>query len=240
MKKEKSKKRLVMKILIIAVAIIAGVTAAVFGADLFVIKTTENSIYAEIDSREDTISDDEVSQFKEIKPECIMVLGASVHSDGTPSLMLKDRLDTGIELYKKGVAPKLLMTGDNGQVAYNEVEVMKNYAEEAGVKSEDIFLDHAGFSTYESVYRAKYIFEVNSMVVVTQRYHLYRTLYGCRHMGIDAAGAASDQAQYRGQGYRDVREILARDKDFVKWMVKPDPTFLGDAIPISGTGIKTH
>ncbi len=240
MKKEKSKKRFVMKILIIAVAVIAGVTAAVFGADLFVIKTTENSIYAEIDSREDTISDDEVSHFKEIKPECIMVLGASVHSDGTPSLMLKDRLDTGIELYKKGVAPKLLMTGDNGQVAYNEVEVMKNYAEEAGVKSEDIFLDHAGFSTYESVYRAKYIFEVNSMVVVTQRYHLYRTLYGCRRMGIDAAGAASDQAQYRGQGYRDVREILARDKDFVKWMIKPDPTFLGDAIPISGTGIKTH
>lgn len=240
MKKEKSKKRLVMKILIIAVAVIAGVTAAVFGADLFVIKTTENSIYAEIDSREDTISDDEVSRFKEIKPECIMVLGASVHSDGTPSLMLKDRLDTGIELYKKGVAPKLLMTGDNGQVAYNEVEVMKNYAEEAGVKSEDIFLDHAGFSTYESVYRAKYIFEVNSMVVVTKRYHLYRTLYGCRRMGIDAAGAASDQAQYRGQGYRDVREILARDKDFVKWMIKPDPTFLGDAIPISGTGIKTH
>ena len=169
-----------------------------------------------------------------------MVLGASVHADGTPSLMLKDRLDVGIELYKKGVAPKLLLSGDNGQVAYNEVEGMKKYAEEAGVKSEDIFLDHAGFSTYESVYRAKYIFEVESMIVVTQRYHLYRALYGCERMGIDSLGAAADQAVYRGQNYREFREVLARDKDLAKWIVKPDPTFLGDTIPISGTGIESH
>ena len=117
---------------------------------------------------------------------------------------------------------------------------MKKYAEEAGVKSEDIFLDHAGFSTYESVYRAKYIFEVESMIVVTQRYHLYRALYGCECMGIDSLGAAADQAVYRGQNYREFREVLARDKDLAKWIVKPDPTFLGDTIPISGTGIESH
>ncbi len=240
MKKEKKKRGLAARLLLIVVNIIIIVIIAVLGANLFVIKKTENKIAAEISSADDSITAQEVSDLKAIKPDCIMVLGASVHADGTPSLMLKDRLDVGIELYKKGVAPKLLLSGDNGQVAYNEVEGMKKYAEEAGVKSEDIFLDHAGFSTYESVYRAKYIFEVKSMIVVTQRYHLYRALYGCESMGIDSLGAAADQAVYRGQNYREFREVLARDKDLVKWMFKPDPTFLGDTIPISGTGIESH
>ena len=154
--------------------------------------------------------------------------------------MLKDRLDAGIALYKAKVAPKLLLTGDNGQVDYNEVEVMLQYAVANDVPSEDIFLDHAGFSTYESVYRAKAIFEVKSMVVVTQRYHLFRALYGCRAMGIRALGAGADQESYRGKEMREAREVLARDKDLLKWIVKPKPTFLGDKIPITGDGIQTQ
>lgn len=218
----------------IKIAII--IVVLVIGLNVYVIKSTEEDITAVYDKPEDAASQEEIDSLRSINPDCIMVLGASVNSDGTPSPMLRDRLDTAIDLYHKGVAPKLLLSGDNGQIVYNEVQAMKNYAMEAGVDEADIFLDHAGFSTYESVYRAKYIFDVNSMIVVTQTYHLYRSLYGCRRMGIEAMGAASDQYTYAGQEIREVREVLARDKDVVKWMFKPQPTFLGDTIPITGNG----
>ena len=213
---------------------------AVICINLFVIKSTEDMIAASVSSEEEAVGRDEIEKLRSIDPECIMVLGASVRPDGTPSRMLQDRLDLAIELYHEGVAPRLLFTGDNGQVNYNEVNVMKEYAEAAGVPKEAIFLDHAGFSTYESVYRAKYIFRVDSMIVVTQEYHLYRALYGCEKMGIEALGAASDQKTYYGQEKREIREILARDKDCVKWIFKPEPTYLGDAVPINGSGEDTH
>ena len=212
----------------------------VVAVDLAVVKTTEDQIVVSFSSATDEATAEDVEKLRAIDPDCIMVLGASVRPDGTPSLMLQDRLDAAIDLYHAGVAPKLLLSGDNGQVMYNEVNTMKNYAVKAGVPEEDIFLDHAGFSTYESVYRAQYIFQVERMVVVTQTYHLYRALYGCNRMGIEALGAAADQEVYRGQEQREAREILARDKDFVKWMFKPHPTFLGEAVPISGSGISTH
>lgn len=207
----------------------------VIGLNVYVVKSTESSIGAVYEGPDDTVSEEEAAELSEIKPQCIMVLGASVNSDGTPSPMLRDRLDTAIDLYHKGVAPKLLLSGDNGQIVYNEVQAMKNYAVQNGVDEKDIFMDHAGFSTYESVYRAKYIFEVDSMIVATQTYHLYRALYGCERMGITAMGAASDQYTYSGQEFREVREVLARDKDVVKWIFKPQPTFLGEAVPISGS-----
>ena len=171
---------------IISVMIILTVLAflVVIGVNLYVVKSTESDIRAVFDSDDDTLTSEEIEDMKSLNAECIMVLGASVNPDGTPSPMLQDRLDLGIALYHAGAAPKLLLSGDNGQVVYNEVAVMKSYAEEKGVKEEDIFLDHAGFSTYESVYRASYIFNVNRMIVVTQKYHLYRSLYGCRRMGI--------------------------------------------------------
>lgn len=204
----------------------------VIGVNFYVIKSTEDQIEAVFDSPEDSATEEEVSDLSAIEPDCIMVLGASVTADGTPSSILRDRLDTAVDLYNKGVSSKLLLSGDNGQMVYNEVQGMKNYVLEAGVAEEDIFMDHAGFSTYESVYRAKHIFGVDSMVVVTQTYHLYRALYGCNRLGIEAAGAAADQNSYGGQERREVREVLARDKDFVKWIFKPEPTFLGDEIII--------
>lgn len=172
--------------------------------------------------------------------DCIMVLGAEVKPDGTPSKMLKDRLDMGIELYRQGAAPKLLMSGDDGQIEYNEVKVMLAYAVDAGVPKEDVFLDHAGFSTYESVYRARDVFGVGSMIVVTQKYHEYRALYIARSLGIDAKGVSAEEIDYAGQGYRNFREILARDKDFFKCIAKPKPTFLGDPIDITGSGTVTQ
>lgn len=208
--------------------------------NLFMIKTTEDQIVSSYDGTSGSVSNETLVEINRIEPECIMVLGASVHPDGTPSPMLEDRLETGIELYNRGVAPKLLLTGDNGQIEYNEVEAMKNYAVNAGVPEEDIFLDHAGFSTYDSVYRASYVFGVESMVAVTQEYHLYRTLHGCKKMGIEAVGIGADQEVYAGQEYREIREVLARVKDFIMWLIKPEATFLGEAIPISGSGIVTQ
>ena len=208
--------------------------------NFFVIKTMEKDITASYTGSAASITNLDLVEMSRIEPECIMVLGASVNPDGTPSPMLEDRLKTGISLYHRGVAPKLLLTGDDGQVEYNEVETMKNYAISAGVPEEDIFLDHAGFSTYDSIYRASYVFGIESMIVVTQEYHLYRALYGCKKMDIEALGVSANQETYEGQEFREVREVLARVKDFVKWQIKPEATFLGEAIPINGSGIVTQ
>jgi len=223
---------------IIKIGILIAVLAVII--NLYVIKSTDDQIIVHYNGDRSSVTNSDLVEVSRTDTECIMVLGAAVNPDGTPSQMLKDRLETGIALYHMGVAPKLLLTGDNGQMEYNEVQVMKNFAVDRGVAEEDIFLDHAGFSTYDSVYRASYVFGVESMVVVTQEYHLYRALYGCNRMGIDAVGASADQAVYRGQEMREGREILARVKDFGMWLVKPEATFLGEAIPISGSGITTH
>ena len=165
--------------------------------------------------------------------DCIIVLGCSVRADGSLSDMLRDRMDRGVELYKAGVSGKMLMSGDHGQAEYNEVGAMKQYAMEQGVPSEHIFMDHAGFSTYETVYRAKAIFQAKKVIIVTQKYHLYRALYIAEQLGIEAYGVPADLHTYAGQSARDVREVLARCKDFAMCIFKPEPTYLGEKIPIN-------
>lgn len=172
--------------------------------------------------------------------DCILVLGCMVHEDGSPSHMLEDRIKKGIELYKLGAAPKLLMSGDHGKVDYDEVATMKRLAMEAGIPSEDVFMDHAGFSTYESMYRARDVFRAKKIIIVSQEYHLYRAIYSARQLGLDAYGVSSDYREYSGQWHRDLREVLARCKDFGMCIFKPEPTFLGDAIPVSGNGDLTN
>ncbi len=180
-----------------------------------------------------TYTPEEISSIN--NADCILVLGCGVYN-GEPTPLLADRLQRGVELFQSGVAPKLLMTGDHGQVDYDEVNIMKNYAIQAGVAAEDIFMDHAGFSTYESMCRAKEIFGVEKMIIVTQKYHLSRAIYNARMLGIDAYGVASDYRTFGGQFYRDCREVLARVKDMFVAIIQPDPTYLGEAIPISGDG----
>ncbi len=172
--------------------------------------------------------------------DCILVLGCGVKEDGSPSLMLQERMDCGIALYQKKNAPKLLLSGDNGQVEYNEVATMLRLATDAGVPSKDVFLDHAGFSTYESMFRAKEIFKAEKILIVTQEYHLYRALYIANQLDLEAYGVACDTTTYYGQTLRDAREILARNKDAIQCIFKPNPTFLGEAIPVSGNGESTH
>ena len=136
--------------------------------------------------------------------DCILVLGCGVRPDGEPSLMLRDRLDAGLELYGLGAAPKLLMSGDHGRSDYDEVNAMKDYAVAAGVPSEDVFMDHAGFSTYESMYRARDVFCAERIVIVSQRYHLARAVYDARALGLEAVGVAAEEIAYLGQTVRDL------------------------------------
>ena len=173
------------------------------------------------------------------KADCILVLGAGIWGD-KPSPMLQDRLDTAIKLYKDGVSNKIIMSGDHGTKEYDEVNIMKQYAIDAGIPSNDIFMDHAGFSTYESIYRARDIFKVKNMVIVTQEYHLYRALFIANKLGIKSYGVNSDPREYAGQLYREAREILARNKDFMYTIFKPKPTYLGETIPVSGDGDITN
>ena len=171
--------------------------------------------------------------------DCILILGAGVR-DGRPSHMLEDRLLQGIELYNSGISDRLLMSGDHGRPNYDEVNTMKQFAIEQGIPSEHIFMDHAGFSTYESIYRARDIFAVEKVLIVTQQYHLYRALYIAEALGLEAQGVASDQRTYAGQEYRERREKLARIKDFFAAVFKPKPIYLGETIPISGNGDWTN
>ena len=172
--------------------------------------------------------------------DCILILGCGVREDGTPSLMLGDRLETGIALYEAGASEKLLMSGDHGRKEYDEVNTMKDFAMERGIPSEDIFMDHAGFSTYDSMYRARNVFCAKKVIIVTQAYHLPRALYVAEKLGLEAYGVAALDVNYHGQMYRELREMLARAKDFCSAWLQPAPKYLGEAIPVSGNGDLTN
>ncbi|RJQ26929.1 MAG: hypothetical protein C4589_09155 [Peptococcaceae bacterium] len=172
--------------------------------------------------------------------QAAVVLGAYVSPDGYLCDMLKDRVDTAVELYRAGKVQKLLFTGDHGRRSYDEVNHMRRYAESLGVPAEDIFLDHAGFSTYDSMYRAKSIFRVESAVIVTQDFHLPRALYIARFLGLNAVGVAADKYRYIGVEQYYAREIPARVKDFFCVLAGVKPHFLGDAIPVAGDARVTH
>ena len=195
-----------------------------FGINAWVVQST----------REQILSAEEAAGLSDV--DCILVLGCGVNANGQPSAMLSDRLKRSVELYHAGAAPKLLMSGDHGRTDYDEVNVMKGYAIDAGIHSSDVFMDHAGFSTYESLYRARDVFQAKKVIIVTQQYHLYRALYIADALGLEAYGVASDYRAYVGQTRMDIRELLARNKDFFTSLFQPKPTYLGEAIPVSGDG----
>ena len=209
--------RAVLLILLLAVLGIVGVNAYVIG--------TQRSRILKVSDLEGLEDAD-----------CILVLGCGVQPDKTPSPMLKDRLDRSLEVYRTGVSEKFLMSGDHGDRYYDEVGTMRRYVIGEGVSTTDIFMDHAGFSTYESMYRAKEVFGVERVVIVTQEYHLYRALYIANALGIEAYGVSSDYRLYAGQLYREAREVAARIKDFIACFYWPAPTYLGDPIDIHGDG----
>lgn len=219
----------VLKTLIqILASIIVLIAFAVLAVDGYVKFSVSNRI----------ITQKEAANLKKV--DCILVLGAGVNRSGNPTPMLKDRLLTSIELYQKSVSDKLLMSGDHGRKSYDEVNTMKKFAIDRSIPSSSVFMDHAGFSTYESLYRAKEIFKAKKLVIVTQEYHLYRALYIAQKLGIEAYGVSANKQRYAGQGYRNIREIFARNKDFITAIIQPKPTYLGETIPVSGNGDLTN
>lgn len=194
--------------------------------NLYIISTTKDRIY-------------NLNKINDNAFDCILILGAGVRAN-MPSPMLEDRLLTGLELYNKNISNKIVVSGDHGRVNYDEVNIMKNYLIEKGVPSEDIFMDHAGFSTYDSVYRVKEIFTAKKVIIVTQKYHLYRSLHISNKLELEAIGVIADKKNYYGQTRREIREILARIKDIIKCIFKPRPKYLGNTVPVNGNGNITN
>ncbi|OFW58883.1 MAG: hypothetical protein A2133_02340 [Actinobacteria bacterium RBG_16_64_13] len=186
---------------------------------------------------------DHIQQSPEEAPhaQAAIVLGARVYPDGTPSPMLADRLETGVALYKLGKVDKILISGDHGQTTYDEVNVMLHYVLARGVPDEDVFTDHAGFDTYDTMYRARDVFEVASALIVTQEFHLARAVYTARALGLEATGVVADTQPYADEGRNAAREVLARVKAILQLHIThPEPRFLGPAIPIDGDGRATR
>lgn len=208
--------RLIRKLIKYAILLIIIALAVSFG----VTKSVEDNIKSE-----DNLSS---------KADCILILGCSIKDEETPSDMLRDRLDKGIELYRAGASDKILVSGDNGQEEYNEVHVMLHYLLNKKIPARDIFCDHAGFSTYDSIYRSNSIFGAKNIIVISQKYHLYRALFIAKKLGINAEGVPANFHLYSGTAYREIREILARDKDFIKANLKLSPKYEGEQIPLYG------
>jgi vancomycin permeability regulator SanA len=164
-----------------------------------------------------------------------LVFGAGILRNGKPSAILRDRIEAAAALYKAGKVKKLLVTGDNGSLDYNEVAVMRRYAMKLGVPGDDVVKDHAGFRTYDSCYRARDVFEVKRAILVTQAFHLPRALYLARQMGIDAVGMTADRQDDTKRKTFHFREWLARTVAWVQVNVThPRPRFLGPKIPLEG------
>lgn len=200
-------------------AVVAAGLVAVLGpaADAFL--TPQSRIYYDVDA---------------VPPAPVaIVFGAGVTPNGEPSLMLADRVEAAVELYRRGKVGRLLMSGDNGQPDYDEVTVMKHYAVERGVPADRVNLDYAGFRTYDSCYRARVVFGVTKAILVTQGYHLPRALYLAKAVGIEAVGLKAGRDSYPRQSYYDARELSALT---VAWyeanVFHPLPKYLGAPVDL--------
>lgn len=202
------------------------------------------NLYARLSTEDDLYYIEEASAITK-KPDVILVLGAGVRPNGSPSNMLEDRLLTAYRLYESGICEKILVSGDHGTEYYDEVNVMKSYLVEKGVPSENVYMDHAGFSTYDSIYRAKAIFGVKRPLIVTQEYHSFRSMMIANHLDLDPIAVAapilsSNVKVYPKQTWYSFRETMARVKDFFWCIVKPEPTFLGEPISLQASGDLTN
>lgn len=176
------------------------------------------NLYVILNTTSNIIIKEEYQQLKDV--DYILVLGASVRRE-RPSPMLEDRLKKAIELYNINTQNKILVTGDHTKEDYDEVTIMKNYLLENNIPEEKIIMDPAGVSTYDSIFRVQKQLKAKKIIVVSQKYHLYRALYIANSLGIEAYGVPADDIKYKGATYREVREILARNKDFIKSIIKP-------------------
>jgi SanA protein len=166
--------------------------------------------------------------------EVALIPGAAILANGQISSIFKDRVNTAIELYKTKKVSKILVSGDNSTVLHNEVNPVRVYLLEKGIPDEDIFLDHAGFNTYSSMYRARDIFQVSSIIIVTQSFHLPRAVFIARMLNIKAYGISADVGHILFKNY--FREVFADEKAVFDLIFHTKPKYLGDVIPITGDG----
>lgn len=200
----------------------------IFSINYYIVKTTEKYVFTEIE--------------KLPKVDAIIVLGAKVNQEKL-SCVLEDRLVAGINIIYANKAEAILLSGDHGQKEYDEVNSMRKYIFRRNfkVKKEQIFMDHAGFDTYDSMFRAKEIFDIKSAIIVTQDFHINRSVYIARNLGINAYGFAVNEDMYK-ESVRfnwKIREILTRVKAFKDVLISSNPTYLGEKIPITGNGMKS-
>ena len=208
-----------MKIVLILIVI-------TFGINFYMIMSVEKNII-------------NISDLSNEKYDAVLVLGCKAYSD-RPSSMLANRLEKGKEVYNH-TKTKIILSGDHGKDSYDEVNIMKSYMLNYNIDSKDIFLDHAGFSTYDSLYRAKNIFGAKKIIIVTQKYHMYRALYIAKKLGIDATGIVADDINNEFIMFKnEVREILSRNKNFIKVIIKPESKYLGEVISLDGDGNITN
>ena len=215
-------------------AIVLGILVA-----FFVLGTIAVNFYMVVTEKRHIKTLDEWRDDADDSLDCIMVLGCSVNPDQTPSMMLKDRLDAVIDLYK-AKPKKILVSGDHAGRYYNEVLVMKQYLMDAGIPSSNIYMDHYGVSTYDSMYRAYHVYGIRRMTVVTQKYHIYRAMYLASSFGIDVDGYIAEDVRYTDQTSRDIREVFARDKDFLSALFKPKVDSPMDPISLNEDGDMTN
>lgn len=227
-KTKKGVKKLIIKIIFWILFLCLLLVLSVTGINLYMTNSVKDNILS-------------LEEAKDLEADCIIVLGAGVKNDNTPTKMLEDRIIIGDKLYNENASNKIIMSGDHGREEYDEVNAMKKYAIEEGIPSEDIFMDHAGFETYDTMYRAKEIFGVKKVVIVTQKYHLYRALYIAKSLGLEAYGVSSDLRYYsKKMIYWKFREYIARVKAFAKCIWKPESQYLGEPIDIKASGDVTN
>lgn len=243
----KKSRKIMLTILVIVVFIIASILSVSQH-----IKTLENdNIIGRYKEGTNTASDAIYKRATDFEAEAIIVPGAAILSDKTPSPVLKARLDVAVDLYNKNVARRILLTGDgdNSQDYYDEISSMLAYIKEQGIPDEDIFCDHKGYSTFESMVRAKQVFGINRAIVVSQTFHLPRAVYIGQKMDMKTRGIASDQVgpkEINRGFFRDenreliLREIMARNKDFFILKFKEKPNLTDEKIDINGDGTRTH
>ena len=221
---EDMKKRLILKIFLMLIGLGILAVVGVLLVSWRVVSVGEKYVYTT----------------ENVRPgDAIIVLGAYVEPSGEVSWMLKDRLDFALQLYNLGKAPKIIVSGDHGQKSYDEVNAMRKYLLDREIPSEDIFMDHAGFNTYNSMYRARDIFEVKKPIIVSQRYHVVRASYIAKMLGMDAAGVGADTHRYPGMEFYEFREYGARLRAFWDCLFHTKPKLLGETIPVWGNGEAT-
>lgn len=218
-------KKKLIEILIISTIVFLIIVTIPVEINNYVQNSSENYIYSDIEQVPSKYTG--------------LILGAGVYADGSLSIMLKDRVDSTIDLYNAKKISRILVSGDHGKEYYDEVNSIKDYLLEKQIPREDIFLDHAGFDTYDSIVRAKKIFKVEDMIVVTNEFHLSRAVYTAREIGIDAVGFIADKQDYVGVGYNELREVPASIKIYFDVKLNSKPQFLGEEIPISGSSLKS-